>query len=314
MKKSLIIYLLIPFICFSDNLLSKDSVQQGSVVTFVIYPVDDKVDYTFTLHNHSGKKILEIEGFNYYLYEQMINTVLGIAGIPPNLPPGEYKLKATGEGLLNNYYFEKPLTVLKTEFLATEFLANDQMDSIANGTIDEQRQAESKRLWDAISSFSPYILHEVGTLLQPVDGRHTSPYGFQRFTKFPSGKETSSIHYGEDLAAIKGTPVVADGRGVVILAEYRIVSGNSVIIEHLPGVKSIYYHLDSINVKKGDLVEKGDKIGEVGSTGYSTGPHLHWELRVATVPVDPKQFLTLPLIDKTLILDMINGTNNKKGG
>jgi murein DD-endopeptidase MepM/ murein hydrolase activator NlpD len=85
----------------------------------------------------------------------------------------------------------------------------------------------------------------------------------------------------------------------------RIISGYSIIIEHAPGIYSIYYHLDSIIAQEGSIVEAGEVIGLSGSTGFSTGPHLHWELRVNTENTDPDAFVARPLIDKTLIISRI---------
>jgi len=81
------------------------------------------------------------------------------------------------------------------------------------------------------------------------------------------------------------------------MAEDRILTGLTIIIEHLPGVFSLYYHLDRLDVVPGDAVVAGDAIGTVGSTGLSTGPHLHWELRVAGAAVDPSPYLERPLVD-----------------
>ena len=86
------------------------------------------------------------------------------------------------------------------------------------------------------------------------------------------------------------------------MAEDRIITGLSVVLEHLPGVFSLYYHLDSMDVSEGDLVSTGTTLGTVGSTGLSTGPHLHWELRVSGVAVDPNRHLERPLIDTTAIV------------
>lgn len=291
-----------------------NEISQGERIIFVISPVSEKIDYTFTLIDSKGREIEVVKGFNYYLYEHMISMIIGLGGIPSNLSPGEYKVKAVGRSVFNSYFFERPLTVKSVEYPGMSINGNSKMDDIIHGQIDEIRKEQSKRLWDAFSTFSPYILHEEGYLSMPVTGRHSSPFGFKRVTKFPNGKEHTSVHKGEDLAVKIGTPVLSDGRGRVLLAESRIVTGNSVVVEHLPGVVSIYYHMDSIDVSRGDFLEKGDKIGEVGTTGYSTGPHIHWEVRISTVPVDPMQFLTTPLIDKSLIMTMINSTNNKKGG
>ena len=71
------------------------------------------------------------------------------------------------------------------------------------------------------------------------------------------------------------------------MVENRIITGNTVIIEHLPGVFTLYYHMDSILIESGMVVKKGKQIGPVGATGLVTGAHLHWELRVSQVPVDP---------------------------
>lgn len=303
-----IIFSIVSFGLFADNFYVEDEVSQGDIITFIVSPVLKNLDYTFTIYNSSGDQILVVHGFNYYFYNEMTSLILGLGGIPSNLPAGLYKVKATGRGPLNSYFFERPLIVKETKYPKTVLEANQKMDNIISGEIDRTRLEQSRRLWDAFSSFSKFILHEEGILIKPVNGKHTSAFGYRRVTKFPNGKESISIHKGEDLAAEIGTPVFSSGRGRVLLAENRIVTGNTVVIEHLPGVVSVYYHMDSINVARGYFLEKGDKIGEVGTTGYSTGPHVHWEIRISTVPVDPMQFLGKELIDKSLIMNMINST------
>jgi murein DD-endopeptidase MepM/ murein hydrolase activator NlpD len=104
---------------------------------------------------------------------------------------------------------------------------------------------------------------------------------------------------GLDLAAPVGTPVYSSGDGIVRMARNRIVTGETVVIEHLPGVYSLYYHLDEISVEEGEEIAVGAMIGTVGSTGLATGPHLHWEIRVAGVPVSPEDATKQALLFET---------------
>jgi murein DD-endopeptidase MepM/ murein hydrolase activator NlpD len=98
-------------------------------------------------------------------------------------------------------------------------------------------------------------------------------------------------HQGVDLAAPRGTPVYATADGLVGMAQWYSSYGNYVQIEHGGELQTRYAHLTSYTVAPGDMVEKGDLIGYVGSTGRSTGPHLHYEVRVAGVAVDPRPYM-----------------------
>ena len=111
-----------------------------------------------------------------------------------------------------------------------------------------------------------------------------------------------SIHTGIDYGVPKGAAVRACASGKVALARSRIVTGNSVVLEHLPGVYSLSYHLDSIKVSKGDLVDAGVLLGLSGATGLATGPHLHWEIRVSGEYSDPDAFMRRAVLDKDEIL------------
>jgi murein DD-endopeptidase MepM/ murein hydrolase activator NlpD len=88
----------------------------------------------------------------------------------------------------------------------------------------------------------------------------------------------------------------------VVLARPRIVTGNSVVIEHLPGVYSLYYHLDTIAVSEGEMVQTASLLGTSGSTGLATGPHLHWEIRVSGENTDPDALVARPILDRDAIL------------
>jgi murein DD-endopeptidase MepM/ murein hydrolase activator NlpD len=126
-----------------------------------------------------------------------------------------------------------------------------------------------------------------GAFGAPIAGRQTSPFAIRRSY---NGGPPGSYHGGMDIAANMGDPVQAANRGRVALAEALKVRGNAVIIDHGLGVYSCYYHLSEIRVQKGQMIEKGQVIGLVGSTGLSTGPHLHWEMRVTGNPVNPIQW------------------------
>lgn len=120
--------------------------------------------------------------------------------------------------------------------------------------------------------------------------RVTSEFGHRRFYEYNNGKRETNVHWGIDYGVPIGTDVFACGKGKVVLAENRISSGNSIVIEHLPGLYSVYYHLDSLSVVENQLVEQNDFLGKSGNTGLSTGPHLHWEVRLKGEAVNPLYF------------------------
>ena len=101
----------------------------------------------------------------------------------------------------------------------------------------------------------------------------------------------SALHTGLDFPADVGTPIMAAAGGVVVVQEYHSAYGNMVEIDHGNDLITRYAHASQTFVKKGDIVKRGQKIASVGSTGRSTGPHLHFEVWVAGVPQDPQRFL-----------------------
>jgi len=126
-----------------------------------------------------------------------------------------------------------------------------------------------------------------GSWVVPASGRPSSPYGRKRWI---NGKWWGQ-HNGSDIKASSGTPVAATNAGRVVLSEYLpTLRGNCVVIDHGCNIFSLYLHLSKRDVSVGQSVARGQRIGAVGSTGFSTGPHLHWEMRVGWEPVDPYQF------------------------
>ena len=121
----------------------------------------------------------------------------------------------------------------------------------------------------------------------------------------------NTFHAGLDLPAKHGTPVYAPASGVVVYAAKKGAYGNFMLIAHSYGFKTAYGHLSKFAVKSGDYVTKGQKIAYVGSTGRSTGPHLHYEIRYLTKWVDPKPFMFWNLDNINYITDKIDTVNWK---
>lgn len=121
----------------------------------------------------------------------------------------------------------------------------------------------------------------------PVRGWVTSPFG-NRTSPF-SG--IVKLHEGVDIAAQTGTPVMASADGIVLKAGFSTGYGNVVEISHGYGIKTMYAHNSRLNVKAGQRVRRGDVVAYVGDSGHSTGPHLHYEVRLNGLPVNPGKYM-----------------------
>lgn len=145
-----------------------------------------------------------------------------------------------------------------------------------------QEQELIKKAYEYRSALIPNLV-----LSKPVDGRKTSPFGLKRILN----GQHKGFHSGLDLAAPVGSKVVASSYGRVILIGDFFYTGYSVFVDHGNNLITSYSHLDSILVKEGDLVNSKTVIGTVGTTGRSTGPHLHWTVSLNNVRVNPELFL-----------------------
>ena len=173
------------------------------------------------------------------------------------------------------YPFKKRILHVSKDKVASEKEAGQSQDLLENRLAGLVEKSPAHKLWR-------------GMFIMPV--QHTSfscSFGEVRTTQ----EKGRYIHTGLDVLAIPKSVVLASQDGVVVLKERYGYTGNTIIIDHGLGVFSLFFHLDNFtDLQEGDVIKKGNPIGIVGKTGYATGYHLHWEMRIGNIPVDPLQW------------------------
>ena len=158
---------------------------------------------------------------------------------------------------------------------------------------DLARAVKEKAVMDRLWNASYPVPFWDASFIMPVDSEVIETFGKRSIIN----GQPRSPHTGVDLRGKRGTPVKASNSGEVIFTGDHFFTGNTVVIDHGAGIMSMYFHLDKINVNKGDKISRGDVLGNIGSTGRATGPHLHWGIRINDRRIDP---LTLVEISKKL--------------
>lgn len=184
------------------------------------------------------------------------------------------------------FEYSRDVVVLEGNYaLEGIFISEEVLDALR----DEQAVTEEVIYIRAImSGFEEEKRWEDGLWFLPAPGIMSSGFGSNRI--YNQG-DLTSWHPGSDLAAPIGTPIYAPARGVVIDTANLEVRGLVTIINHGRGVYTGYWHQQNIFVEPGEVVETGQLIGEIGNTGLSTAAHLHWEMHVNGIPVEPLQWV-----------------------
>lgn len=212
------------------------------------------------------------------------NGPRGYIGIATGDPAG-----ATTLTVETSDAFEGAVTLQRTvEILPTQWTVDYIVLPPGGGELLDPAliQAENELLAASYGGYTPAIWDE--PWVTPIEAPISGYFGEQRSF---NGGPVGGHHGGTDFAADEGAAVNAVNHGTVVLARELVVRGNMVIIDHGAGVYSGYAHLSSFAVSEGEAVSKGQVIGGVGTTGLSTGPHLHWEQSVAGVLVDGLRWL-----------------------
>ncbi|MCL2319446.1 MAG: M23 family metallopeptidase [Treponema sp.] len=254
------------------------------------------------LVDSKGKRLVKAAFFSMPREEGEQELKAAVLAIPSTAVPGNAVIRIESQdGIIRDL----PFVIDKRDFFS-ETIPLDQGNTDLRTKPDPQKTTESEQLWIILSRTGTEI-YSAGPFTLPVTStRRTSMYGDRRVYEYTGGTKDTTIHAGIDFGVPKGTEVRACARGKVVLARPRIVTGNSVVLEHLPGVYSLYYHMDKIAVSEGSVVEAGTLLGLSGSTGLATGPHLHWEIRVSGEDADPDTFLPRPVLDKKEILNKMS--------
>jgi len=246
-----------------------------------------------TLQLLKDKKIIEHANFYSINKKKSANSEL-LCGIPVSLwlQDGNYSIKVIFENSENDVKeFILPST-LKMKTFPKETIQLDEKNSEIKTDNSPERAAQIEKLNNILFTSMPSDVYTLKKFISPTDSqRYTAHFGDIRTYLYVNGKSSSSSHYGNDYGIPTGSEVRAANDGRVVMAETRISTGWSVVIEHLPGLYSLYYHMDELNVKEGDTVKAGELIGKSGATGLATGPHLHWEMRLNGSAVRPEFFL-----------------------
>jgi len=206
-----------------------------------------------------------------------------VVGLPLALDTGEQQLAISERGSARTLAFQVLPKQYETQYLT---LANKrQVDPTAEDLVRIAReQALSNRAFATWSADLPDDLR----FDLPAQGRFSSAFGLRRFFN----NQARQPHSGLDIAAPEGTPILAPAAGTVIDTGNYFFNGNTIFIDHGQGLVSMYNHLSRIGVKKGERVERGQRIGAVGKTGRVTGAHLHWTVSLNNARVDPMLFLS----------------------
>ncbi len=215
-----------------------------------------------------------------------------IAGLPIETPPGPVALELVW-GELDPIRSSASLEVVEPGFPSKTLSVAPKF--VTPPASLKARIARDQRAFAAAYA-RPFVAPLFsGSFAWPHDGAHHGRYGDQRV--FNATK--ASVHYGLDIDALRGAPVRAANDGEVVLARDCFYSGKTVVLWHGADLFTLYFHMDRLDVRPGAKVRQGEKLGVVGSTGRSTGPHLHWSAKVGELYVDPESLMGIDFASGT---------------
>ena len=228
-----------------------------------------------------GKRFSLDPGEKQGTYETLI-------GIDLNIKPARYEMKLLATGGDGKAYSKSlQLKVGKTDFAVQKLSLPRSMVELDPKTL-ERVNRESKRVQGLFQELREERLWK-GPFIRPLEGELSGAFGVRRIIN----GQTRNPHTGVDLQAEAGAPVVACNSGLVALVDELFFSGKTVVLDHGWGLYSMYFHLSEAGASAGDKLRTGDTLGRVGTTGRSTGPHLHWGMIIRGARVDPLAFLRL---------------------
>lgn len=185
-----------------------------------------------------------------------------------------------------------PVEIKEKDFVSETIHLNPSNTKIKTNS-SQKRWNQIEKLNKILGTTDENAVYDFSEYAPPTPAtRRTSFFADRRIYAYSDGKSSTSLHYGIDFGVPTGNEVRSCAAGKVVMAEDRISTGYSVVIEHLPGLYSLYYHNSELKVKEGDFVKKGDLIAISGATGLATGPHVHWEMRLGMEAVSPDFFVS----------------------
>ncbi|PSN10241.1 peptidase [filamentous cyanobacterium CCT1] len=251
-----------------DVILNPDAPELGDTISVIAVPRSSA---------STQPKVTVNDSLEYPTFPISGNRFRTLVPTSPLDPPGRMVIRVIGTGQTRNLALG-----LKNRNFPTQRITLSPSQSNL-GTQHE---------FDRVAAFKDIVSPERywnGAMQRPSSGRTSTQYGVRRYYNGVFAQDY--YHRGLDYAAATGSPVTAPAAGRIALvgrvADGFELHGNTVGIDHGQGVLSIMIHLSRIDVNEGDMVQPGQVIGAIGSTGASTGPHLHWGLYVNGISVDP---------------------------
>ena len=185
---------------------------------------------------------------------------------PTDLPGRQVETPSAALGQLKPAALKEQLEIFQTEVESRE----TSLERLYSGWLERRlRWASTPSIWPVRG----WVTSRFGTRTDPLTGRQ-------------------STHTGMDISGPHGKDIVSTADGTVVFAGVEGSYGKVIVIEHGYGMKTRYAHLASIAVNAGDMVKRGQTIGKLGNTGRSTGPHLHYEIRINGIPQNPRSYIT----------------------
>lgn len=267
-------------------IVSKNNLEQGDLLDITVHHLSEGTEVSLNQDLYSN--------FKWYKSD---NTLKGYIPTNYNTKPGVYLLKFTDSKTKN--IVTKVIDIAARDFRVQHLKIDTTIES---STRTEEANAEYRKYFNPSREVSSQTRYYSEPFILPVKGRISTEFGESRTV---NGSLTSYRHAGIDIAAPLNTNILATNRGKVTLAMPLILTGNSIVIDHGEGLFSVYFHLEKLNVTQGDIVERGQIIGTVGSTGFSTGPHLHFTMSHYNINLEPGYFIYGESITKNNYLELM---------